>query len=114
MELAKWEKANPDKVTLFNQLVHNSSINGVDFRKKESEYAVDPNAKPEEQGSQRKKLKYYKDNKADYIALGGEGRRQYKEVFKVYSLILERMEEGILNQVNTFDDVKSLINDRFK
>ena len=106
MELAKWEKANPDKVTLFNQLVHNSSINGVDFRKKESEYAVDPNAKPEEQGSQRKKLKYYKDNKADYIALGGEGRRQYKEVFKVYSSILERMEEGILNHVNTFVEDK--------
>ena len=89
VELAKWEKAHPDKVKSFNDLVHFSSIEGVDLRKKASEYGGE-------------KLEWYNDNIDAYRRLGGAGRTQYDAVFKLYKGVLDTMQENILAPIETF------------
>jgi hypothetical protein len=89
VELAKWEKAHPDKVKSFNDLVHFSSIEGVDLRKKASEYGGE-------------KLEWYNDNIDAYKKLGEAGRTQYDAVFKLYKGVLDTMQENILAPIETF------------
>jgi len=92
VNLAKWEKANPTKVNAFDDLVHFSSIVGVDLRKDESEYKKN-----------KDKLTWYRENKKIYDdVIGQSGRAQYAEVIKLYEGILETMQDNILEPLNTY------------
>ena len=88
--LGEWEKANPELVPTFNDLVNLSTIKGVDFRKPESEYKEDAD-----------KLKFYKENKSLYERLPGV-KTQYNEVFTLYANILELMKQNLKTHVNEF------------
>ena len=88
--LGEWEKANPELVPTFNDLVNLSTIKGVDFRKPESEYKEDAD-----------KLKFYKENKSIYERLPGV-KTQYNEVFTLYANILELMKQNLKTHVNEF------------
>lgn len=88
--LGEWEKANPDLVATFNDLINLSTIKGVDLRKPESEYKDDAD-----------KLKFYKENKSLLERLPGV-KTQYNEVFTLYSKILETMQENLQSHVNEF------------
>ena len=88
--LGEWEKANPDLVATFNDLVNLSTIKGVDLRKPESEYKDDA-----------AKLKFYKENKSLLERLPGV-KTQYNEVFKLYSKILELMQKNLKSHVDEF------------
>jgi len=88
--LGEWEKANPELVPTFNDLVNLSTIKGVDLRKPESEYKEDAD-----------KLKFYKENKSLYERLPGV-KTQYNEVFTLYANILELMKQNLKTHVNEF------------
>ena len=92
VNLAKWEKDNPTKVDAFDDLVHFSSIVGVDLRENESKYKKN-----------KDKLTWYRENKKIYDdVIGQSGRAQYAEVIKLYEGILETMQNNILEPLNTY------------
>ena len=92
LNLEKWKNSKtttPERYADFNELMHYSSIEGVNLGNDADSYGGD-------------KRKWYDANIKRYEALGEEGQKQYQSIFQMYQRILNTMKANILKPLESF------------
>jgi hypothetical protein len=92
LNLEKWKNSKtttPERYADFNELMHYSSIEGVNLGNDADSYGGD-------------KRKWYDANIKRYEALGEEGQKQYQSIFQMYQRILQTMQTNILKPLESF------------